>query len=162
MNLIKRIFCGIVLVVDGKVIQEKPFIRWDAKPFCIKLVSAMVMLPCLVKPCLAVRRDIMPEAGNGLTVPIKCINKDVSDGLSSRGAGKFGNLGSKSSYEFLRSIANGVSMTHVNGNDSGDDASKDCGFWPGNSHDDFWSAIGLIPSLWLMFWAANLNRPNKN
>lgn len=160
MNLIKCILSGLGLVLDREVIQEKPFICWNIPSFCVKAMAAVVMLPCAVELALAKPIKMVSEDSGSFVVPLESFDKDVTDIVGSVRALEFCDFRGESGDKFLRNDSKSISLSNVDSDSSADKASKNSGFWSSNGHNDLWSAIGIIPSLWLMFWAANLNRPN--
>jgi hypothetical protein len=162
MNLFKRMCGGLGLAVKIEVIHKNPFLWFNAKFFNIKAMAAVVLLPCLVELAFAEPRKVLSKDSDGLAVSLERFNKDAADVFSSGRTLDGGDFRSESGHEFLRNGSKGVSLPNVKSNDGSGNAAKNCGFWSSYSHDDLWSAIGIIPSLRLMFWAANLNKPNYN
>ncbi len=161
MNLLQRMCSSLGFSIKTKVVQEKTFFCGNCPPGRIKLMAAVVLLPCFLEFAFAEPRNVLAKDSDSLAVPWERFNKDVTDSFSPVRALYFGETFRESGYKFLGRNAKGVSVPNVHGNNSSDYAANKSSFWASNSHDDWLSALGFIPALWLMFWAANLNTPNE-
>ena len=161
MNLFKRMCGGFGFGIKTKVIQEKTFFCGDLPRCGVKLMAAMVFLPCLIEPSFSEPVNILTKDNNRLAVLWERFNQDVTDSFSPIRTLYLRETFRESGYKFFGRNAKGISVPNVHGDHSGDHAANKGSFWSSNRHDDGLSAIGLISSLWLMFWVANLNAPNS-
>ncbi len=160
MNLLQRMCGSLGFSIKTKVIQEKTVFCGDCPRGCIKLMAAVILLPCFLETSFAEPGKVIAKDYDSLAVSWERFNKDVTDSFSPVRALHLGDFFRESGHQFLGSNAKGVSVPNVDGNNGSDNAAKNSSFWASNGHDDWWSVLGVIPSLWLIFWAANLNTPN--
>ncbi|MGZ5077834.1 MAG: hypothetical protein ACXV9R_14560 [Methylobacter sp.] len=137
MNLFKYMCGGVGLAVKTEVIHKKLFLWINAKPFGIKAMAVVVLLPYLVESAFAKVVEIALKDSSSLIMSLERFDKDVTDSFSSARALEYGNFGSESGYKFLGSSTKGISMPEVKGNNGGDNAAKNSSFWSSNSHDEF-------------------------
>jgi len=94
-------------------------------------------------------------------VPEKVIDiGDVMRGTVPASGFKPSQCGSESLPKVFDGCCNNILVPDVKSNSGSNNTSEYSSFWSSNVHDDFWSFVGIIPSIWLMLWAANLNAPN--
>ena len=79
MNLSKINIHRFGFVFDRKTVKKKPFFRWNAPCFRIKIFCAIVIFPCFVESAFSASIEVMPEINDSFIVTMESANQNISN-----------------------------------------------------------------------------------
>ncbi len=154
MNLLQRMCSSLGFSIKTKVVQEKTFFCGNCPPGRIKLMAAVVLLPCFIEPVFAEPGKVMAKDSDSLAVPWERFNKDVTDRFNSGWVFEFSNFSGKSGNKLSGGIREVFQPKQINPSEQSDsrgEYGEDAIRNGGNKFDEIVHAllqgfiIGLIP-----------------
>ncbi len=132
MNLLQRMCGRLGFSIKTKVIQEKTFFFGNCPRGCIKLMAAVILLPCFLETSFAEPGKVIAKDYDSLAVSWERFNKDVTDSFNSGWVFEFGNFSGKSGKKLSGSIGEVFQPEQINaaknsdqGRNNGEGPSRD-------------------------------------
>ena len=130
--------------------------------YCVIQLIAVICLPCFSEAFALPPEKVLAELSNSNIVSRKVSLKESSGVFGARGILEKDNGITKDCRESNGCCAKTIAPVEIKGDQSGNNSGKDSGFWSSDDHDGWWGFIGILPSLWLIYWASLPTRPNVN
>ena len=154
MNLLQRMCSSLGFSIKTKVVQEKTFFCGNCPPGRIKLMAAVVLLPCFLETSFAEPGKVLAKDYDSLAVSWERFNKDVTDIFNSGWVFEFRNFSGKRGNKLSGGIREVFQPEKINPSEQGDsrgEYGEDAIRNGGNKFDEIVNAllqgfiIGIIP-----------------